>query len=183
MKNALQKFREHEGSFLHRQALISHQTSLKGSVASLLSASLRKAQAEHRTILVKLLSSPKLLLRQGSAIRGHKEGEGNLYQVFKCRGEDVPGLEGWLKKGDYRSHDIVNELVELMYMQLLRKLLGEVRAAEWYSIIADETRDLSGAEQFAISLRWLDNEYNIFEDLIGMVDVESTTAEHLTFFH
>ena len=179
----MQKFREHEGSFLHRQALLSHQTSLKGSVASLLSASLRKEQAEHRTMLMKLLSSLKLLLRQGSAIRGHKEEEGNLYQVLKCRGEDVPGLEAWLKKGDYRSHDIVNELVELMYMQLLRKLLAEVRAAEWYSIIADETRDLSGAEQFAISLRWVDPEYNIFEDLIRMVDVESTTAEQLTFFH
>ena len=126
----MQKFREHEGSFLHRQALLSHQTSLKGSVASLLSESLRKEQAEHRTILMKLLSSLKLLLRQGSAIRGHKEGEGNIYQVLKCRGEDVPGLEAWLKKGDYRSHDIVNELVELMYMQLLRKLLAKV--AEWY---------------------------------------------------
>ena len=91
-KNALQKFREHEGSFLHRQALLSHQTSLKGSVASLLSASLRKEQAEHRPMLMNLLSSLKLLLRQGSAIRGHKE-EGNLYQVLKCRGEDVPGLE------------------------------------------------------------------------------------------
>ena len=51
------------------------------------------------------------------------------------------------------------------------------------SIIADEIRDLSGAEQFAISLRWVDPEYNIFEDLFGMVDVESTTAEQFTFFH
>ena len=108
-KNALQKFREHEGSFLHRQALLFHQTSLKGSVASLLSASLRKEQAEHRTMkLMKLLSSLKLLLRQGSAIRAHKK-EGNLYQVLKCRGEDVPGLEAWLKKGGYRSHDIINK--------------------------------------------------------------------------
>ena len=128
----MQKFREYEGSFLHRQALLSHQTSLKGSVASLLSASLRKAQAEERTMLMKLLSSLKLLLRQGSAIRGHKEEEGNLYEVLKCRGEDVPGLEAGLKKGDYTSHDIVNELVELMYMQLFRKLFAEVRAAEWY---------------------------------------------------
>ena len=70
-----------------------------------------------------------------------------------------------------------------MYMQLLRKLLAEVRAAKWYSIIADETKDLSGAEQFAISLRWVDPGYNIFDDLIGIVDVESTTPEQLTFFH
>ena len=45
------------------------------------------------------------------------------------------------------------------------------------------TEVLSGAEQFAISLRWVDPEYNIFEDFIRMVDVESTTAEQLTFFH
>ena len=127
----MQKFREHEGSFLHRQALLFHQTSLQGSVASLLSASLRKEQAEQLTILMKLLSCLKLLLRQGSAIRAHKEKEGNLYQVLKCQDEDVPGLEDWLKKGDYRPHDIVNEMVELIYMQLLRKLLAEVRAAEF----------------------------------------------------
>ena len=70
-----------------------------------------------------------------------------------------------------------------MYMQLLSKLLAEVRASEWYAIIADETRYLSGAEQSAISLRWVDPGYNIFDDLIGMVDIESTTAEQLTFFH
>ena len=64
-------------------------------------------------------------------------------------------------------------------MQLLRKLLAHFCIAEWYSIIADETRDLSGAQQFAISLRWVDAEY-VYEDLIGMVDVESTTAEKLT---
>ena len=179
-KKAKQKFREHECSHSHKQALLSHQTSLKGSVASLLSNSLCKDQADHRTMLMKLLSSLKLLLRQGSAIRGHTEEEGNLYQVLKCRSEDVPGLEAWLKKGDYRSHDIVNELIELMYMQLLRKLLAQIRVAEWYSIIADETRDLSGTEQFAISLRWVDADYNVYEDLIGMVDVESTTAEKLT---
>ena len=65
-------------------------------------------------------------------------------------------------------------------MQLLRKLLAQIRVAESYSIIADETRDLSGAEQFAIYLRWVDAEYNVYEHPIGIVDVESTTAEKLT---
>ncbi|XP_028418302.1 zinc finger MYM-type protein 1-like [Dendronephthya gigantea] len=117
---------------------------------------------------------------EGVAIRGHTEEEGNLYQVLKCRCEGVPGLEAWLRKGVYRSHDIINELIELMCMKVLRKLLAEIRDAEWYSIIADETRDLSGAEQFSVSIRWVDSEYNISEDLIGMVEVENTTAEVLT---
>ena len=62
----------------------------------------------------------------------------------------------------------------------MRKLLAQIRVAESYSIIAGETRDLSGAEQFTISLRWVDAGYNVYEDLIGIVDVESTTAEKLT---
>ncbi|XP_028419289.1 zinc finger MYM-type protein 1-like [Dendronephthya gigantea] len=131
-------------------------------------------------MLMKLLSFHKLFLRQGVAIRGHTEEEGNLYQDLKCRCEGVPGLEAWLRKGEYRSHDIINELIELMCMKVLRELLAEIRDAECYSIIADETRDLSGAEQFSVSIRWVDSEYNISEDLIGMVEVENTTAEVLT---
>ena len=113
-------------------------------------------------------------------LQGHIEKEGNLVQLLRCRTEDVPGLEAWLRNGVYKSHDTVNELIQLMYLQVLRKLLAEIRRAEWFAIIADETRDLSSAEQFAISLRWVDSDYNVYEDLIGMVEVESTTAENLS---
>ena len=68
----------------------------------------------------------------------------------------------------------------MIYLQVLRTLLAEIWSAEWFATIADETRDLSGAEQFAISLRWVDTDYNVYEDLIGMVEVESTTAENLS---
>ena len=130
---------------------------------------------------MKLLTSLKFLVRQGMATHGHIEEEGNLFQLLRCRAEDVPGLEAWLRDGAYKSHKTVNELIQLMYLQVLRKLLAEIRSGEWCAIIADETRDISGAEQFAISLRWVDTDYNIYEDLIGMVEVESTTAKNLSF--
>ena len=42
-----------------------------------------------------------------------------------------------------------------MAIQLLQKLLKEIRSAEWYSIIDDETRDISGIEQLGISIHML----------------------------
>ena len=78
-----------------------------------------------------LLTSLRYLARQGIAIRGHIEEEGNLLQLLSCRAEDVPGLQAWLKDPAYKSHDVINELIQLMYMQVLRKLLTEIRSAAW----------------------------------------------------
>ena len=60
-----------------------------------------------------------------------------------------------------------------MATHLLHKLLREICSAEWYSIIADETRDTSGAEQLGISIRWVENDYQVHEDLIGLLEVET----------
>ena len=66
-----------------------------------------------------------------------------------------------------------------MAHQLLWHLLNEIQQAEWYSVIADETRDASGAEQLRISLWWVDSDYTVYEDLIGLVEVEMTDAATL----
>ena len=46
-------------------------------------------------------------------------------------------------------------------------------------IDCDETRDISGKEQLAVSLRWVNDSYEVNEDLIGLVDVEKTNAATL----
>ena len=101
------------------------------------------------------LSSLRLLMRQRLAVRGHDESEGNLYQVMKCRAEDVLSLHEWLRNRKYLSHDIVNEMIECMAHQLLCELLSEIKEVEWYALIADETHDLSVKEQFVVTIRWV----------------------------
>lgn len=66
-----------------------------------------------------------------------------------------------------------------MGLQLLRHILADIRAAYWYSIIVDETRDVSGKEQLALSIRWVDAMYDVHEDLVGLVEVQATDAETL----
>ena len=64
-------------------------------------------------------------------------------------------MQQCIEGGSYQSHDIINEMIQLMAIQLLQKLLKEIRSAEWYSIIDDETRDISGIEQLGISIHML----------------------------
>ena len=101
-------------------------------------------------------------------------------QLLKLRCEDCQELSGWLKRHQYMSHDIVNELITLMGQTLLRDLLVKIREANWYAIIADETRDVSNHEQLSLSIRWVDKSYLIHEDFVGLVHVLRTTADSLT---
>lgn len=113
------------------------------------------------------------------AVRGHNENEGNLYELLKCRSEDVTTLFTWLNKSQYLSHDIINELIKIMAHKVVREILSEVRKSQWYAIIGDETCDSSGAEQFALSLRWFDSNYIIYEDFVGLIEVDQTDAKTL----
>ena len=89
----------------------------------------QKNQAENRGLLLKQLSSLQFLLRQSSAIRGHKETEGNLIQLLKLRSEDMPSLKSWLQERHYLSHQVVNEMISLIVNMLLRKMLACIREA------------------------------------------------------
>ena len=100
--------------------------------------------------------------------------------MLKCRADDVQGLNSWICEGRYLSHDIVNELLEIMAHHILRGLLHNIREAEWFALIADGTRDCSGVEQFSISLRWAATDYVISEDVIAFASVEHTDAVTLT---
>ena len=46
-----------------------------------------------------------------------------------------------------------------------------------FSVLADETRDITNQEQFSNCNIWVDEEFTIHEDLIGLVHVERTDAD------
>ncbi len=186
-KKGRQKFKEHEKSHAHKEALFSHEGSVRPTVISMVSSVEQKQQETRRKMLLKQLESLKYLLCQGLAIRGHSNSdEGNLQQLLLLRKEDVHDLDSYLRNKKYLSPEIVNEQIASMASmanQLLRSLLDDIKANQCdqplFAIIADETRDISGLEQFSLSLRWVDQSYEIYEDFIGMVSVESTGASSL----
>ena len=46
-------------------------------------------------------------------------------------------------------------MITLIGNTVLRKLLSNIREACWFTIIADEMRDISNHEQLAIAIIWL----------------------------
>ena len=177
-KKASQCFVKHENSHAHSEACMKIHN--KTNVASLLSEACRKEQSVRAEMLLKQLSSLKFLLRQGLAIRGHDDQEGNLYQLLKLLSQDSVEMQSWLLQGKYLSPVIVNEQIKLMSDFVLRGLLNEIRCTQWFTLIADEATDISNKEQMCVVIRWVDDMYEINEDPIGLIQLPKTDANTLT---
>lgn len=75
-------------------------------------------------------------------------------------------LEKSSKNSLYISHRIQNELIECASFTLRSVITNEVRQAFCFSIIADETADISGVEQLSICVRYLKDKL-VHEEFLG----------------
>ena len=95
-KKAKERFEHHQASESHKEALVKFQCMQASSVVEQLGTQASHTQATNRSMPLKELSSlQKFLLRQGLAIHGHKESEGNLVQLLELRSNDCPDLQLW----------------------------------------------------------------------------------------
>ena len=177
-KKAGERLNKHEGSQVHAESCMKLKNVV--NVSDMIVESNRVEQAKRRKMLLKQLSSLRFLLRQGLAVRGHEEGEGNLLQLLVLQSEDDPDLSSWLRDRKYLSPDILNEQIRLMADSVLRGLLSEMRLAPWFSILADEATDVKFNEQMCIAIRWVDETYEVQEGPLGLIQVPSTDAGTLT---
>lgn len=76
------------------------------------------------------------------------------------------------------SHEIVDEQISLMANRLLRSLLTAISENNpaWYAIIGDEATDVAKKEQLNLSIRWVNNNYEISEDPVGLYCLPNTSA-------
>lgn len=78
-KKAVEKFRNHETcAATHREAVMKWKLVKQSLINEQLNSQMKKDQEVRRQGLLKQLHGLKYLVRQGMAIRGHKEVEGNL---------------------------------------------------------------------------------------------------------
>lgn len=78
----------------------------------------------------------------------------------------------------YTSHDIQNELLELSADGLFSAIRDEVSSATYCAVLADETKDISKAEQLSVSLRFF-CKGRVIERFIGFSHAVSVTAESI----
>ena len=103
-------------------------------------------------------------------------------QLFYLYGEDCPLIESWLSKktNNYLSHQIQNECLQIMALQILRQVSKNISDSACYTIMADECPDIANKEQFTICIRWVGQDLQDHEDFIGLYEVSSINADCLT---
>lgn len=173
-KKGIERFEEHEHSKAHIGAVELHKSRNQPHIGNLISQQFTDDQGKHRASLLSELSAIKFLTRQGIALRGHTESESNLRQLLSnCMKE-----EEWTRDGKYLSHDIVNEIIEIMAHDIIRDLLNEAKqSSQFFTILADETRDCANREQLVVCLRWVAEDYTVSEDPLGLFQVSDTKAQ------
>ena len=85
-------------------------------------------------------------------------------------------LEG--KIGQKCTHNNVqNEIFDAMVVMTLQEKLKTIRERRFFSIIADESTDMSNKEQLSFCLRSLDENLNAFEYLLGFYQLENIQSD------
>ena len=178
-------FKLHRESECHKEAL---ERTVKlpmhtEDIGETLSSAHSDKKALSRKCLLKMLSNVRLLARQALPLRGSKDGEqSNFQQPYYLRGEDNPFLRDWLtRKGDRYIHgEIQNEMMKIMALKVLREIPSDIRNAEFFSILVDETTDVSNKTQLVLCIRWVDDDLNVFEDFIGLYKLDETNSNAIT---
>ena len=85
----------------------------------------------NRKMLLKILQNVMYLARQSIAFRG--DGD-ETFQLLLLRACDDPRVIDWVKKkaNKYTSPDIQNEMLEVMALQILRKLASQLQQANFF---------------------------------------------------
>lgn len=97
---------------------------------------------------------------------------------IECGDSDLlTNLETSNKNCTMISPIIQNEIIESIRIVIQNKIVERVKTAKFYSILCDETTDISTVEQLTLCVRYVDVlNCVIREDFLGFIKMESTTG-------
>ena len=82
----------------------------------------------------------------------------NFHQLLNLRAQENPEFIEWLRKRDEKyTSEIQNELLEAMAPGMMRQISANIQNATFFTIMADETADVSNKEQLVICIRRVDD--------------------------
>lgn len=62
---------------------------------------------------------------------------------------------------------------------ILKKIVNQVNDSKCFTVLADETTDISVVEQLALCVRYVDKNQNVNEDFLKFIPVQSLTGKNL----
>ena len=120
-KNATKAFERHRKSACHQEAVLSWHHHLKrANISTQFDQQIIRDHQNNRHCLEMLFTSVEYLARQALPFRGHSEERGNFYQLVALSGSESDDLKTWMRRTrSYMSHNIQNEILQIMAHQIL----------------------------------------------------------------
>ena len=184
-KKAPTIFMEHQLSKTHTAAMAYEYVVPKcGDIVELMVSEQQDKRLLERKYLLKIMECIRYLARQGLALRGHEEGDGNLTQLLKLMCKDnadiLRRIDGEMKlesgQRKYLHNDMQNEILQLMARKVLLKKLESVQSSQFFALIADESGDVSNKELLSICFRWVEG-LDVCEDFFGFYQIPNIKSD------
>ncbi len=125
----------------------------------------------NRKILRTILETIHYLARQGLAFRGHDETSssdyrGNFHELIEFMSIYDDDLSNHIKNkiANYTGVDSQNEIISFLAGYVKNKIL--LKSGEFFSLIADETMNLSKTEQVCVCLRYVQHDLELTKDFL-----------------
>ncbi|KAL4127017.1 hypothetical protein QTP88_011215 [Uroleucon formosanum] len=195
-KKALEVFEKHSKHEYHTLSLLKSEQFLKSfssgqpSIIDILDTERMKQKKENRLNLLPIIECVMLCRRQELALRGHKDAgpicfKSNFRAILKYKAKDLNHLKHFLESDGrykYTSAKIQNEIISSAGDILLEKIVKEVNSAKCFSVLADETTDISVKEQLALCVRYVvGSDENVFvcERFLKYIEIYSLTGKDI----
>jgi hypothetical protein len=199
-KDAKEMFRLHESTQYHKRSVefaeefskvYNHE---KEDIRNQLSSHRKIAVETNRRRLRHIVACVEFCGRQELPLRGKVDS--GSFDISKCspqEGTFRAALRLRISERDevcqslfqcaprnatYMSPQIQNEMIEIMGQQIETQIVTDVKKARFFSVLVDETIDVSRCQQLSLSLRYV-HENNLREEFVTFVIVQSTTGTDL----
>ena len=105
---------------------------------------------------------------------------GNYLEFLEFRSRECTELATHLSSNvHYVSPQSQNEMIQLIGKNVQMHILKEIKSASLFSIICDETMDISRMEQFSLCVRYVTPDLGVRERFLGFWHAKSTDGESL----
>ena len=156
----------------------------KQHIQSVLIKQSNKDKHDYQIQLNAIVDCIRFFLCWGLAFCGHDESQGssdkrNFLEVVKFLGDHNESinevLQTALKNCKLTHPDIQKDIVNAIARETSKAIIKDLDNG-FFSILVDESHDISVKEQMSLVLRYVNKKWIIIERFLGIVYVASTTA-------
>lgn len=181
----------HDACRSHKQAVVAwdsytHTMMTGVTVADQLGNARAELVQKNRQYLKTIAEVLLLCARQDISLRGHRESadstnRGNFLSILALVASHDSSVHQQLtnnpRNAVYTSPDVQNTLLNVMGERVRKRISAAVIKAKFFSILADETKDLSKKEQISVVVRYVESDTcKIYERFLTFVHAETLDA-------